>query len=130
MDAPDFGESPGSRSSAAIACQAVREGAGDSKIHGARDDRCFACYDACVPTLSEQVHEVARRWDNGEYDEFRDVILDCRRLLGLAGVAASAELRTIVETVLRSSTTAYKEYIDQDPARRDTEGLIDDQFLF
>ena len=81
--------------------------------------------------IEEEVHKIANKWDNGEYDDFKVVILDCRRLLKFDEVQKNKQLLMIVEATLRSSTTAYQEFIDQNPSERnDKEGLIDKRYLY
>ena len=64
--------------------------------------------------LTEQVENLASQWDEGEYDNLKDAIMDCRDLLDEIPEKEAA-LREEVQRVLAEATEQAEELADDDP---------------
>jgi len=79
--------------------------------------------------LIEEAKEIIQMWDEDDYDNFKDVIQDCRGALEDLPQDAT-NLRTELVRVLTEATTQFQELVDEDPSMADyAEGLIDPAYV-
>lgn len=77
----------------------------------------------------EEARECLEMWREGDYDNFKDAIMEFRDLLDELP-ESEATLRKEVRLVLIEATTDAQEMVDEDPSMADyMEGLIDPEFL-
>ncbi len=72
--------------------------------------------------------EIILMWKNDEYDNFKDVIEDCRDMLKV--LPKKSDLREKIVKVLTEATTQFKKLMDEDPSSWANEKyLIDKKYL-
>lgn len=80
--------------------------------------------------IIEDVEEIIQMWEDGEYDNFKDVIIDCRSVLEELDPVADKEMYDKVMTTLKDATKEFQALVDEDPSVGDyADGLIDPALL-
>lgn len=78
----------------------------------------------------DDAKEIIQMYEDDEYDNFKDVIMDCRDMLDELSPENDKEVYDKMMAVLKSATQEFQELVDEDPSMAEyAEGLIDPALL-
>jgi len=76
--------------------------------------------------IIEEAKEILQMWEDGDYDNFKDAILDCRNILEELDSEKDKELYDKIMNMLKEATQEFQALIEEDPEMASyAEGLID-----